>query len=77
MALKTFSVSGTVYSRFSTFCKENGINMSKQVEMFMESVVEEDPEAKKEYLKKLDRIRKQKTVHIGSLENFRKRYEME
>ena len=53
------------------------MSMSKQVEMFMESVVSKEPEAKKEYLEKLDRIRKQKTALTGNLEDFRKRYGIE
>lgn len=77
MVLKTFNVGEVVYKKFSDFCKGNGISMSKQIDFFMRSIVEEDPEAKEEYLKKLDRIRKQRTIHIGSLENFKKRYNVE
>ena len=77
MVLKTFNVQEDVYKKFSDFCKGNGIIMSKQIDFFMRSIVEEEPEARKEYLKKLDRIRKQKTIHIGSLENFKKRYGIE
>jgi|TARA_Y100000310_G_scaffold12782_1_gene13173 antitoxin component of RelBE/YafQ-DinJ toxin-antitoxin module len=76
MVLKTFNVEEDVYKEFSSFCKGNGISMSKQIDFFMKSIVEEEPEAKKEYLEKLNRLRKQKTIHIGSLENFRKRYGM-
>jgi len=75
--LKTFSVQEAVYDKFSGFCKENGINMSKQIEIFMESMVEKDPEVKQEYLEKLDRIRKQKSIHVGSLADFKKRYNVE
>jgi len=72
MALKTFNVQEEVYSKFSKFCKENGISMSKQVEIFMKSYMEDDPEARKEYLEKLERIRKGRFVKIGSLaEEFR------
>jgi len=77
MVLKTFNVEEITYKKFSGFCKGNGISMSKQIELFMQSVIEEEPEAKKEYLKKLERIRKQKTIHIGGLENFKKRYDIE
>lgn len=77
MVLKTFNVQEEVYNKFSNFCKGNGISMSKQIDFFMRSVIEEEPEAKQEYLKKLERIRKQKTIHIGSLENFKKRYGIE
>ena len=71
MVLKTFNVQAEVYDKFSSFCKEHGISMSKQVEFFMESVVEEEPEAKKEYLRKLDRIRKGKFILTKS---FAERY---
>jgi len=77
MVLKTFNVEESIYKKFSDFCKEYGISMSKQIEFFMRSMIEEEPKAKKEYLKKLDRIRKQRTIHIGSLENFKKRYNVE
>lgn len=77
MVLKTFSVQEDVYNKFSKFCKENGVNMSKQVEMFMGSMVEEEPEAKRAYLEKLERIRQQKDIHISSLGDLKKRYKME
>jgi len=64
MALKTFSVQEGVYDKFSRFCKEHGISMSKQIELFMESVVEEDPEARNEYLKKLENIRKGRFLKV-------------
>lgn len=67
MALKTFNVQEEVYNKFSSFCKEHGISMSKQVEIFMESMVEEDPEAKQEYLQKLDWIRKGKFIRVKSI----------
>jgi len=67
MVLKTFNVNEEVYNKFSRFCKEHGISMSKQIELFMESMVEEEPEAKKEYLEKLERIRKGKFLQIKSL----------
>ncbi len=66
MALKTFSVQQEVYQKFSDFCKGHGVSMSKQIEMFMESMVEEEPEAKQEYLEKLDRIRKGKFIRVKS-----------
>ncbi len=66
MALKTFNVQEEVYSKFSSFCKGHGVSMSKQVEMFMESMLEEEPEAKKEYLEKLERIRKGKFIRVKS-----------
>ena len=71
MVLKTFNVQEEVYGKFSSFCKQNGINMSKQVEIFMESVVEEDPDAKAEYLERLNKIRKGKFIRVN---NFAERY---
>ena len=71
MVLKTFKVQEAVYNKFSGFCKQHGISRSKQVEMFMESMVDYDPEAKREYLEKLDRIRKGNFVSVS---NFAERY---
>lgn len=67
MVLKTFNVQEAVYKKFYDFCRGHGVSMSKQVEMFMESIIEEEPEAKKDYLEKLDRIRKGKFIKIESL----------
>jgi antitoxin component of RelBE/YafQ-DinJ toxin-antitoxin module len=73
MVLKTFNVEEAIYKRFSDFCKGHGVSMSKQVELFMESMIEEEPEAKKEYLKKLERIRKGKFMRVS---NFANRYRL-
>lgn len=74
MALKTFNIDQGVYARFSGFCRENGISMSKQVEIFMAAQVEDEPTARAEYLKKLDRLRKGKFITVNS---FAKRYGLE
>lgn len=71
MVLKTFNVEETVYKKFSDFCRGHGVSMSKQVELFMESIVEDKPEAKLEYLQKLDRIRKGRFIRV---DNFAGRY---
>ncbi len=71
MVLKTFNVSEDIYARFSGFCKSSGISMSKQIDLFMQSFLEDDPQAKREYLEKLDRIRKGKFVQV---KNFADRY---
>lgn len=73
MALKTFNVEEAVYKRFSDFCKGHGVSMSKQVELFMQSMVEEEPEAKREYLQKLERIRKGRFIRVDS---FSERYRL-
>lgn len=71
MVLKTFNVQAKTYEKFSKFCKEHGISMSKQIELFMQSFIETEPEAKKEYLEKLDHIRERKFI---SEKNFAERY---
>lgn len=74
MALKTFNVNPEIYAIFSHFCKENGISMSKQVEMFMASQVEEEPKVRAQYLRKLDLLRKGQFIKVSS---FAKRYGLE
>ena len=71
MVLKTFNVEEGTYSKFSRFCRERGISMSKQINIFMGSIIEEEPKARKEYLEKLDRIRKGKFMEV---KNFGERY---
>ncbi len=58
MVLKTFNVNKEVYAEFSGFCRDHGISMSKQVELFMQSMLEEDIDKQKEHMEKLDRTRK-------------------
>ena len=71
MALKTFNIDELVYRKFSDFCRENGISMSKQVQIFMASQTEEEPTVRASYLKRLEKIRKGKFVKVNS---FAKRY---
>jgi len=71
MSIKSFNIEDETYKKFSEYCKGNGISMSKQIEFFMRSVIEEEPKAKKEYLAKLNRIRKGKFVKV---DNFANRY---
>ena len=47
--------------------------MSKQVELFMRSQVEEDPVARADYLQRLDTIRKGKFVRVA---DFKERYKL-
>jgi antitoxin component of RelBE/YafQ-DinJ toxin-antitoxin module len=74
MALKTFNVDEAVYGSFSGFCKENGLSMSKQIEMFMRSWIEKEPRIREDYLKRLEMIRKQKSIRVGTINALRKRY---
>jgi antitoxin component of RelBE/YafQ-DinJ toxin-antitoxin module len=77
MAIKTFNITEDVYKKFSGYCKDNGISMSKQIEFFMKSVVEEESTVRKEYLEKLEKIRRDgKFIHIGSIDDFKKRYKI-
>ncbi len=71
MAIKTFNVDENIYFKFSNFCKEHGISMSRQIQLFMESQIEQEPEAKKGYLEKLEKLRKGKFIRVKS---FAERY---
>ena len=71
MALKTFNIDELIHRKFAGFCRENGISMSKQVEMFMASQTEDEPAVRASYLKRLERIRKGKFIKVNS---FAKRY---
>ena len=74
MALKTFNINQEVYKKFSDICKSNGLSMSKQVEVFIKAQLEEKPKIRKEYLEKLERIRKGNFIRVGNFEDFEKRY---
>ena len=71
MTVKTFNVDKNVYEKFLEFCRGNGISMSKQIEMFMKSRVEEREEVREEYLQKLEEIRRGKFIRV---DDFAKRY---
>jgi antitoxin component of RelBE/YafQ-DinJ toxin-antitoxin module len=74
MVLKTFNLDDEVYRRFSEFCRENGISMSKQVNIFIQAQIETEPKVREEYLQKLEAIRKGKFIKVGGIEDFKKRY---
>jgi antitoxin component of RelBE/YafQ-DinJ toxin-antitoxin module len=73
MVIKTFNVEESTYEKFLQFCKDNGISMSKQIEMFMKSRIEDKEEVREEYLQKLEEIRRGKFIRI---DDFAKRYEL-
>lgn len=75
MVLKTFNVQEGVHRKFSNFCKERGMSMSKQIEWFMESMVTQDKKVKKEYLEKLERIKKEKYHKFNSISELREMIE--
>lgn len=74
MVLKTFNLEENVYRKFSDFCKANGISMSKQINIFINAQVAEEPKVREEYLRKLDLIRKGRFIKVGNIEDFKKRY---
>ena len=65
MALKTFNLDDETYRKFSEYCRENGISMSKQINIFIKTQLEEDPKVREEYLRKLERIRKGKFIRVN------------
>jgi len=74
MVLKTFNLEEETYSKFSEFCRQNGISMSKQIDIFIKAQLEEKPKVRAEYLQRLERIRKGKFIKIGGINDFNKRY---
>ena len=74
MVLKTFNLEEQTYKKFSDFCRQNGISMSKQIDIFIKAQIEEKPKVRAEYLQRLDSIRKGKFIKVGSINDFEKRY---
>lgn len=72
MVLKTFNIDENIYRKFSEFCKEHGISMSKQINIFISSQMADKEEVRKEYLEKLNRIRKGKFIRFNSVDELRK-----
>jgi antitoxin component of RelBE/YafQ-DinJ toxin-antitoxin module len=64
MVLKTFNLDEETHGKFAKFCKENGLSMSKQIDIFIKSQMESEPEVREEYLKKLEKIRKGKFIRV-------------
>ena len=74
MVLKTFNLEEETYRRFSEFCRQNGMSMSKQIDIFIKAQIEEKPKAREEYMKRLEIISKGKFIKVGGIEDFKKRY---
>ena len=53
-------------------------NKSEAIDLMAAEYEEEilEPELKPEYIEKLKRIESQKTIEVGTVENFRKRYNL-
>ena len=74
MAIKTFNLEEDTYNKFAEFCREHGLSMSKQIDIFIKSQIETKPQIREEYLRKLDAIRKGRFIKVGTAEDFNKRY---
>lgn len=74
MVLKTFNLEEETYNKFSEFCKQNGMSMSKQIDIFIKAQIEEKPKVREEYLQRLNSISKGKFIKVGGIEDFNKRY---
>jgi len=75
MVVRSFNVAEDVYGRFMAFCRARGVSMSKQIEMFMQAQISDEPEVKQEYLEKLEQIRKGKYLKFSSLDELRAQIE--
>lgn len=64
LVIKTFNVDLNVYNEFNNYCKELGISMSRQVNLFMKSQIETEPMIRKTYLKKIEKLQKGKFMTI-------------
>ena len=71
MVIKSFNVDAHTYAKFSEYCKEFGLSMSKQINLFMASQIEEEPMLRKEYIEKMERISKGRFIRV---DDFEKRY---
>ena len=68
---RTNQVLNIVKAKYNLRDKSEAINvMAEKYETLLL-----EPELRPEYIKKALKIMKEKPIHIGSLENFRKRYE--
>jgi len=70
MVLKTFNLNEETYKKFSEFCRENGISMSKQVDIFIKAQLEEKPKVREEYLRKLEAIRKGRFIKVKNVNDI-------
>jgi len=70
MVLKTFNLNEETYRKFSEFCRENGISMSKQVDIFIRAQLEEKPKVREEYLGKLEAIRKGRFIKVKNVNDI-------
>lgn len=74
MVIKAFNVEEETYRKFAEYCKENGLSMSKQIDIFIKAQIETKEKVRDEYLRKLEAIKKGKFIKIGNIDDFKKRY---
>jgi hypothetical protein len=68
---RTNQVLNIVKAKYNLRDKSEAINV--MAEKYEENILE--PELRPEYIKKAQKIMKQKAIYIGSMEDFKKRYE--
>ncbi len=68
MGVKSFSITDSVYEKYSAECKRLGLNMSKQIENFMKFQLEEEFAVREEYIEKLAKIRKERFTPVADFE---------
>lgn len=71
MVLRTFNLDEETYRKFAEYCKLHGISMSRQINMFINAQITEEPEVREEYLKKLETISNGRFIKVS---DFKKRY---
>ena len=74
MGVKSFSISNDLYEKYSSECKRLGLSMSKQIENFMKFQLEEEFAVREEYIKKIEKIRKEKFRPVADFDKHDKIY---
>ena len=62
MVLKTFNLDEETYKKFSEYCRDRGISMSKQIDLFIKAQLAESDEDRQVLHEKLGLKTKEKTV---------------
>jgi len=65
MVLKTFNLDEKTYKKFSRYCRERGISMSKQVDLFIKAQLEIIREEEKKIQNKIGIKRKDKIIRVS------------
>ena len=69
---KANRVLNIVKAKYGLKDKSEAINI--MAEEYEDSIME--PELRPEFIERMKKVQKEKTIRIGSIDNFRKRYEM-